>query len=347
MIQNLDSPVLYPGLTTTLFLGAQGTTASNAVTAAGHYTALIFVPIRTMTVRVIGWRPNAVSGSPTAIVGIQGVDASGFPDGVYKGATNNGKVTTGTLTAAWRNDTMGEDVTLIAGTPYAVVWFYNSGTNYSVRIVDNTGILYNFPYRAFNVGTPTLATQLPFMTLSPNGGNAVFSTIGVPYSSGSTVTTFNNTNSAARGNRFQLTVPFRCLGAVVNGGASLGDFALEMYDDAGSVLSSTAYDGDYSVLSVGRKRVLPLTTAVDGLANTFYRMAVVPASATNVDYTLWTANSAAEKCAIGGANFYATSRASGTWTDDTTSNFYMDLILGGFGDDVGGGGGSFWLWNNQ
>jgi hypothetical protein len=167
----------------------------------------------------------------------------------------------------------------------------------------------------------------------------------LPVSAG-TANSFNNTNGARQGLRFQ--VPFKCRAAGIRLyrlGSANGDFNYILMDDAGTELSSS------STLRTG----LYSTTTNDGVNNlyfdnnvtldpgTWYRAVLEPTSTTNITLYTFTIPSTDYLSATPfGANAHYTTYASSAWNDTATTQLpVMGIIIDQLDDGVstGGGGG--------
>jgi len=341
-LQSLNAAIQWPGLVPNT--GTAPTTAAGAtIDAAGEYDGAVFCAPFDMTISHVGWRVNTVSGSPTCDVRIETVAATGLPSGTLWATNTN--VVTGVMTAAWRLDALTASASITKGQLFAVKFLHNTGTSFTIRLLSSYGIsVAGLPYRISNTGTPAKASM--------NGINCCFGSSSTTFYSlfqAIPVTTinnniFNNLGSAARGNRFQ--VPFKCrvAGLAWIAGTSVGDFNAVLYDDSGNELSSssTAFDGDYKNAAAGAQVRAYFDNPVTLSPGAWYRMALEPSSATNINQTVFGLSSADYRTAMpGGTNFHYATRAGGTWTDTTTSVALMDLLIDQLDDGVSGavGGG--------
>ena len=104
-----------------------GTTYS--MNTAAKMTAHIFKAQQSKSVTLIKINIDAdVGTSPTYRIGLQAVDGSNEPTGTWLGATNQGYDDIVLAVAGFRTATLNESVPLTAGTTYAVVIQYQSGT---------------------------------------------------------------------------------------------------------------------------------------------------------------------------------------------------------------------------
>lgn len=338
-LQSLPNLIVWPGManltTAAMTAGAGGAT----IDAAGEYDGMVFCAQQDMTVSHIGWRLQSVAGSPTADVRIETLDTAGHPSTTLFGTNTN--IVTGTLTAAWRVDALTAAATITKGQVFAVKFLYNSGTSFVMRAT--SGILRNnFPYIARSIGGAQSKNADQLVMALGSSSNTWYAAQALFPIATVANNTFNNTNSAARGNRFQVPFSCRVVGLVIQHGASVGDYNIILTDDSGTELSSssTAFDGDLSRAVAGIPDYKFFDNAVTLSPGTWYRMAQEPTSATNVnEYVVDVATSDVLQAMPGGANFAYATRASGTWSNDTDSVCLMDLLIDQLDDGAGGAGG--------
>ncbi len=215
---------------------------------------------------------------------------------------------------------------------------YNSGTSLNFGAINNYGLSTNLPYQVFNTGTPTRAVINASSIVMALGSNATTFYPLFPFAPVSTITnaTFNNTNSAAQGNRFQVPFKCRCVGIRRYIDGSTGDFDATLFDDAGTALATAAsVDGDMHANDEGNADHI-FATPVTLSPGVWYRRAIVPITATNANVMRFTLPSADYRGAMpGGTNdFYAT-RASGIWTDTATDQVALiDILIDQIDDGV-------------
>jgi hypothetical protein len=321
--------------------GGMVLSAGNTLDAAGEYEAHIISPITSMTVSHVAIRMSAATGSPTVIVRLESADASGNPSGTVLGATNNATVTSGTLTTAVTVLALGESATLVPGTNYFLKLIYNSGTSVATRLT-NANVVHNLPYRVANVtGSAVKSTNpiVPWFALGSSSTSFYHLPNYWPMDAFSQ-STFTNTNSAVRGNKCTMQFPCRIVGMQITGGTSLGDYNILLQDGSNNTLEGSAIDGDHNVASSNLCKIHLFDTPVVVAVGDVIRYGVEPTSATAVNYALATTFGTDYMSASpGGPNLMGSSRASGTWTDDTDGYYLMDLLVDQIDDGTGGGGG--------
>jgi hypothetical protein len=341
---SLPSPIYWPGLTGSVTGG--GTLATTAtLDAAGEYVSYAFSAREDMVVSHVGFRAGTATGSPTCTVGIETVDATGFPAGAAGFGSTNG--TTATISSnTWVLTALGGSATISKGSIFCVKIAYASGTSQVVQQCNSVVLAaaYSLPYRIINTGTPTrsvIDAHIPLVALG-SSSTAFYQIPGVIPMTAFSAGGFNNTNSAKRGLRFVPPMDCRAAGVRWYNTNSTGDYNIVLYDDAGTELSSssTAVDGDHNGAGTFGAINAHFDNAVTLAAGTAYRIAVEPTSATNVNVSTITLPSSDYFSATpaGTTAVYATF-ATATWTDSTTQLPLMDLIIDQVDDGTGSGSG--------
>ena len=341
---SLSAPIQWPGSVGST-VGAPAVGASSSLTSAGHYVAYIFVAREDMTVSHVGFRAGTATGSPTAEVRIETLDASGMPSGTLWATNTNG--TTGTLTAnTWTLQALTASASITKGQAFCVKVAYASGTNFTIGTYNNSNFPFtsNLPCSVTNTGTPTKALLNNVGALIALGSSSTtfYQVYGsFPFNT-TTGGTFNNTNSARRGLRFTPPMKCRVVGVRWYNSNAVGDFNAAVFDDAGSELStsSTAFDGDLSAASANGTITVFFDNPVSLTAGTTYRVAIEPSSATNAHVLAYVLPSANYRGASPlGTNGHYTTFASGSWTDTATDTIpMMDILIDQLDDGAGSGG---------
>ena len=257
----------------------------------------------------------------------------------------------------WATDTQGTSGTCVAGTwelvaltasatiakgeDFAIVIKYSSGTSVTTGFLGaGTMQAAGAPYRVTNVtGSAVKSGSNSTLLAVGSGATAFYAMKGCFAATAFAANAFNNTNSAARGARFQ--VPFKCraVGLRYYQNAA-GNHNIVLYDDAGTELSSssTAKTQANSVSALAQESFFD--NAVTLSPATWYRAALEPSSATNCNMGTLQLPSADYRSAMpGGTNFHYALRASGTWDDTETDQVpLLDVLIDQLDDGVGGGG---------
>lgn len=348
-LQTLAAGLLWPGIVT-FITGTPGLATDQTLDAAGEYIAYIFCAREAMTLSHVAFRNGAATGSPVGSIRIEDVAADGTPSGNLWAA--NTEVSTGTLSA---NTTalyaLTASASISKGQMFAVKILYTSGTSFVVQHAGNPAASqFQIPYQCTNTSGSAVKARLSSTKILALGSSTTtfYSQPAICAATAVTVSSFNNTNSAARGLRFQ--VPFKCraVGICYYSHTAAGDYNAVMYDDGGTELSSssTAFDGDHSgsTAAVGVTNVY-FDNAVTLSPATWYRAAIEPSSATNCSLTTQTLLSAAYRSGtLFGTNAHYTTRASGSWTDTATDQIpLLDIIIDQLDDGAGAAGGGLKL----
>jgi hypothetical protein len=336
---SLRQPLIWPwngGASAGLINEATGSTLNGA----GEYSAFIFRAKEAMTISHVGWRPGAVSGSPTVDVRIETVDAAtGLPSGTLWAANTN-IVTAGIASAAsFRAEALTASASIAAGEYFAVKFAYNSGTSFAVLGVTNHTIRSGqLPYRVTNTGAAA-AVNMIWSSLALGSSATDWYRLDNCFPFTDILTSsFNNTNSAARGVRFQVPFKCRCVGMLRPVGTTLGDYNVAILDDSGSELgsTSTAFDGNI-VDDAGGGVGAFFDTPIELATGTWYRAVIEPTSATNTTWAyMITAGSDYEET-YPAANWQRCERVSGVWTDTADDLPLIDLLFDQIDDGTGSG----------
>lgn len=313
--------------------------------AAGEYHAIIFVAREAMTISHVGWTNGAASGSPTVDIRIETVDSTtGFPTGTLWATNTN--IVTGTLTAnTWAVHALTASASISYGQTFAVKLLYNSGTSVTVNDANAT-LNQRGSWSAINTGTPTLG-QFTAVPIGLGSSSTAFYKLSGPLPINAiSSATFNNTSSGRRGVKFQLPFACRVIGAqFVRAASSAGDFNIGIWDDGGAEVGSsiTAYDYSGSGFPNATMNHMLFDTPVELAANTNYRLAMEPTSATNCNMYHMTVGAADIRSGLpGGTACHLTTYTSGGGWDDsaTTTVPWFDLIIDQIHDGASAGGGS-------
>lgn len=310
--------------------------------AAGEYEAIVICAREAMTLTHVGFKPSLATGSPTADIRIETLDsATGLPSGTLWAANTN--IVTGTLTTSWGLHALTASATIAAGQWFVVKIAYNSGTSFRTTNFSNCQISSGLPYFVVNTGTPTKTVMLDgFLGVLGSSATTFYNIEGLFPVSALTISTFNNTNSARRGLRFKVPSKARCVGLTWHNGASVGDVNAGIFDDAGTELSGslTAMAGNaWLGADAGTPRVYfdnPVTISAD----TWYRAALEPSSATNITLSTITLPSADYRSGMpGGLNHHYTTYVASSWTDTATDQIpLLDILIDQLDDGASAGG---------
>jgi len=316
--------------------------SSYTLNTAGYKCAQVTYAPKSGTISKVGVTVGSVTTSRQLKVSIQGVNASGIPDGTIKGGGN--AYTTFTPTAAgWYSGNLVSPLTVSAGDPISVVVEFSGDTgNLTIR------------YDALVVATHDVYSANYTTSWTKVTGGALL--CGIEYDDGSqgvcpffkpflTCNYLGINNGSATteiGIRFKLPAPVRAVGASHIGYNALnGAFQYKLYDVAsGDVLATAIYTAGQNTGLSTSYGFLPFSSPVSLSKDTWYRLVVVPTTSTIVGMNYFDVDSASLMDAFSlGQNCYATTKTSGSWVDTTTRRYLAYLLIDQIDDGSGGGGG--------
>lgn len=336
----LGASILWPGFAG---VGSWSSSAATGVTldAAGEYTGVAVCASEAMAISHVYVRNNASAGSPTIDIRIETIDATtGLPTGTLWATNTN--IVTGALAS---NTTAIYALTATAnisrGEWFAIKLAYNSGTSVAIsKHREQVLALVSGVYQIENTGTPATALLSAGMSVAVGSSSTAFYDIPgcLPYVSDSTVAFDNSTAGDARGARFRVPMDCKIRGVLANAGSVVAaDYNLKLLDDAGTLIKSTAHDGDIQVLSTGG--ILSRFDADQSLSrDTWYRLVFEPSeTGTNVRFVTFVVLDDTQGALPCGANMhYTTFTTAGGWVDSTVTTIpFFDLLISHLDDGAG------------
>ena len=345
-LQALNAALAYPPRFGANGTVAVGTTGAITIDAAGEYIALVIIARQAMTISHVGVGVTTATGSPTADIRIETVDASGMPSGTLW-ATNTNLVT-GALSTGFTLHALTASASIAAGQRFCVKVLYNSGTTIGLTRLNNVLWEPGLPYGVFNTGTPTKQSSSSFTYhiawVLGSSTTSFYRIPGLVPATAFSANAYNNTGGDRRGIRFRVPFKSRMCGILDWPFSSTGDFDYSLYDDAGSEIESTSMDGDHMSNASSDLAHLFFDTPQELQPNTWYRAVRSPTSATNITLGVMTLPSANHLGATGwgvGNAHYTTFTTGGGWVDSATDQVpvFMRLLLDQLDDGVGAGGG--------
>lgn len=331
-------------------MGGIPSLGNTTIDADGEKTAFIFNAPVTDTLTKVGFFTKTVTTGGDLDIRIETVDSSGFPTGTLWGTNTN---VTQTINATddntWFEVTLTAGASLTAGDIFAVVITRSSGT-FAGQIHYSTGSEFD------KLGFPTLSTYttswasftaagiVAALYFSTNGYYPMEGIHGV----GSTnyLATYNNTSTPdVIGNVINIPYAAKASGIWVVADFD-GPAVIKLYDSDGvTVLAAVTNDDNTPVTATGTLNYRLFTAEVALSANTDYRIAVEPSSATNLSFYYREYASAAIRAqdTHGVRGFYTSAKdptGTGDWTDDTTRIAAVGLLISAIDFPTGGGGGT-------
>lgn len=316
---------------------------------------IIFQAVDAITITRLGFRQGTVTGTPPVyIISLQGVDASGNPDGTIKGGASPASVTftpAGADNSTWLWKTLANAYTCARGEWLSIVITYSSGSvdssnNCSFTITSAVSRTPGQPYGIQNdngVRARQAATCcFGYGSSGTAYGQPTESTINSGFSSGTTPdekATLLNIPSAWWNT-------YKIVGVVLYGTFAVSaSYTVNLYDTDGStVLQNVTVDtdSDASAASSRQRTIYFDETTLSTLnAGSSYRLSVVP-GATSLTIGGMTMHASADLDAWPGGSAVAqgsTRKSAGAWTDDNKTRYGINPILADITAPTGGGGG--------
>ena len=323
---------------------------------ADEAQAVIFQAPKTGNISNVCFATGTVTTGETMDVRLESVDtATGDPSGSLFGTNTNGALVINnaddntflckTLTSA-AAVTQGNYIALVLKNPNT------SFGNLQIRTFADDGIS-QFPYNAnFITGSWAKATTGSLVAIGYDDGTYPYIASNHPIESALTVRTYNSGTAGADiyGVRFQ--VPFN---VTVNGAwmwaDTDGDADLLLVDStynegAGTgILATATVDPNIDSAATAGLMVYRFNTSVVLSSDTWYRLILRPTTVSNVTlYQFDVLNTSIMQATPGGQNFQMTTAKTptgdGDWTNSSTDQIWMGIILNSF-DKLGGTGVGF------
>lgn len=330
-------PITFPSWPTKP--GAAPNLATLVLDASGEKAAVICYAPKTGNIAKIGWPTATVTTGSTFDVRLETVSlVTGDPTGTLWNTTTNGsQVVANADDNVWLTTTLTSQAAVVQGDTIAVVLVQTTGNMSTNNFFDDFN---NIAYPDhFTAAWSKQATQCGMMALEYSDGSYAHITGVHPYLAVS-YTSFNSGSTPdERGLYFSFPFPVQVSGwwAWADGDE---DFTVRLYDSDGStvLLSSLADTNVRSEPTGGGICRRQFAGTVNLSANTFYRLTVLPGTATDVRLGDFDVNAAAIMDACeGGRNFHFTSRTDGgVWTQTTTKRPWMGLLVNALSDGEGG-----------
>lgn len=320
-----------------LFPSAYGATGDTSLSMALADDKVAFVVrlAKSGNIRKVHFLLGSVTTGQTLKVALQNVNASGDPDDTDD---QSGTVTVAdTDDGLWKTVTLGTDRASTAGDAIGVVIKWNGSAGNLNIICADTIIKGNIYPDRFTVATWTKQLRAPCVVLEYD--DATIAPLAGVLPGSSTSTDFGSGDTPDEV-ALILNYPFpcQCSGGEFFGRLT-GDAQMVLYDSDGTtVLGSMSLDKDEN--ASGTDSVWAFSWAPTTLlANTTYRLALKPTSATAVRLRYLVTGTAAHLDTMeGGDGFHWSQRTdAGAWTQTTTRRPYFGARLEAF--DAGGGGG--------
>jgi hypothetical protein len=335
--------ILYPGMTA--IFQSTPTLTNFTLNGSTDQLEIIFeLPpgAASFSITRLGIRLATITGTtPTYKISLQGMDASGNPDGTIKGGGTPASKIFSPSGLGWAAGTFNW-LTLdnaYSGSPgekLALVVAYDSGTvdgsnnaAFTTHVVNASS---NWPYSIQNdAGSRTRQSALPCF-----GWGTASKAYGFPLKNGGSLSFINTATPDEYAMKFTLASAFaqsyKISAARFSGVWGAGNSTLMSLYEGTTTLQDKLHDGDAGVsTSTARQNILTFDeSALSALIlSGTYRIAFAPqnAFATVLAY-IEVENVADWEAWPGGADFgYSTRTDSGAWTDTDTRRLLVDFIL--------------------
>jgi len=335
-------------------LGSANVFTGFTLNAAGDKLGFVLRVPKSGTLDWFEFRVGTVSDNPNNGLRLSFQDISlvdGFPDGsvdqfvVEAGPFSSNTWITPSAVMTDDGTPGGVKRVVVAGDLLGCVVDFSSfvaGDSIGISALSLSDSVFDTFYTANGVtGTYAKALNPPTLALKYNDGTYAEFPLGIsPILTIVTHSTFNTGSTPDEiALRFKVPVSMRIVGAWVRADDE-GDADIILYDVADNILASTSIDPNVRAQTGIGVSFVYFDTPITLLANTEYRLSVLPTSATNLIIYSFTLNSAALMAAVnGGVELYSSVRTdAGAWTDDTAIRPIMGLVIDGI--DVAAGGGS-------
>lgn len=334
----------------------------NPIDADGEYYGVAFQIPETddgKAINKIGWRTVTVTTGGDIDVRLEGLDSSGFADGVLASANANLVVAVGSGDDdAWFTSALTSSHTVAAGDVLCAITKRPTSGTFSGNVAAHRRTLKGalFPYEVNNTGADgktALSLEPPIMAVGYSDGTYLRMPGVWPVDNAATVVFNNASTNAENGLKFQVPFPARIVGMWMWGGSdnAAADFSVHLYDSGGvpqdtdaNRLATIAVDGQHVATdALAGLQTRMFTSAVELAKDTVYRLTLEATTANNCRFNYWEVDAAALLQAMpGGSNFtWIEDDGAGGWTDNATRLPIMGLLIDKLDDGSGGGGLSF------
>lgn len=311
--------------------------ASILLDAANEKAAYIVQAPKSGTIDRVCFRSTTVTAAEAAaLVRVETV-VDGTPSGTLFGTNTSG---TANINASdtWYEVTLTAGAAVTKGDWLAVVVALPVGTSGNLNLARGNQAHVSRPYVAHFTAAWSKITAPPIGALRYNDASYPHIPGLLSFDSLATGTFQTATNPDERGNK--ITVPFACKvwGIWQNGVTSDGDFTVKLYDDADTVLSDLAVDGDHHSDTAAVSEFIGFDNEVTLAAGDVVRLTLLATAGTSTALVEATCPSGLSAALPGGGQMvYTTRNDGGAWTDTTGKVAFLGLIVSALSDGAGGG----------
>lgn len=312
---------------------------------AGQWIAWVGQVTQSATIDRYFFRVNTAATGCNALVRIETVDtATGLPTGTLVHANATDAITIGTGAQDFANNFDGT-FSLTKSDLIAFVISVSSGTPSGVNIAfwDDDGAGVSIPYLLDYDSSVTLRTSLCICAgLGISGGGAMPLPKMWPINA-VTNETYNSTSTPDTiGNKIVIDAPIRICGAWYWVDQD-GDATLKLYDTDGStVLASASLYTAIPPITTSQLCEARFSSSIELQPGTYY-LAIEATTATNIGISTitfvnstWRSGSPLGADKMTYSSCTQTPTGTGSWTDTTTKQVVMGLIIDGLDDGAGG-----------
>lgn len=322
-------------------VSASGAFSTFSLDQNTDYVEIISQCIGVDTITHVGFRYGTRTGTPpTYIVSLQGVDASGLPDGTIKGGGSPASQTfTPPADATWNSTfqwvQLANSYACSRGEWLAIVIGHSSGTingsNYSSFGVSLPGLPGSTSHYAINNDNGS-RTRFYGPTFGFKSARQIY---GFPIQASSNAYVASNSTPDELGLSFRLPFDAQIVGAEWSGTSPAAGttYKIILYVDTVE-LASVTVDTDHQAGNSAGYQLMEafFTNAVLPLLKrkNRYRLTIQPQSTTGLNPSYWEVSAASDLAAFGGGTDWCyTSRTdAGAWTDTLTRVPLLFPILG-------------------
>jgi hypothetical protein len=317
--------------------------SSSLMDAVAEKVAIVFQVLTAGTITKIHFRTSTVTTGDTIKASIQGVDASGNPDGSV--------AKSGTVAVADGDDSVwkvvdfgaGNGAAVAAGSWHSAVIEYNSRVSGNLSISSTQPILTQCNlYGDFHTAAWTKQTTYVYAILLEYSDGTFAPNLPAGFGTVTTVSVDASTTPDEAGNYFQLPYKARAVGFWIHADLD-ADVTLKLFSSDNTLLATQSIDTDArNITTVGLLYVAfngdPANVTLE--ADTWYRVVVLPGASVVTVRSMDFPSAAVLGAHDLGTNCHRTERTdAGAWTQTTTARIAIGLLIDQMevGTSTGGG----------
>lgn len=321
-------------------MDAAPTYGTATVNVAGDKMGAVLRAPKTGLIRRIGFRTGTVTAASDVDVRVETVVGS-VPSGTLWAANTNGAVASASVVAnTFIFATLTANASVTAGDLIGISCVTSGTPNFQFTILSgaasDVGLM---PYAANGgSGTYSADTTLPIFAIEYSDGSYAYTPYVLPWSAINTHTFNSGSTPDEIALKFQLPAPVRVHGAWFAG--DLDNSAdIVLYDSGGSALATASLTSNGRASTSGRSPYyLIFSSTVTLTAGADYYLAAKPGASDISIYSVDVPSAAALDQMGGGQDFLYSERTNaGAWSDTTTRQPLMGLLIDGIDDGASAG----------